>query len=149
MTAPGEKPKIIVDDDWKTRAQEEKEQLQKAAEAEKKQEGAGETEDSQPETAEAESQAEEMPIPAASFSVLITSLATQALAMLGQVPMEDGKPVLRLDHAKHFIDTLAILEEKTKGNLESSEMVMLNNVLHELRMVYVEASKHVPSTLAE
>lgn len=156
MTDQEDKPKIIVDDDWKTRAQEEKEQAQKAAEAKE----AASTEADQPqgseaeqaesqqaempqvESQQAESQQAEMPLPPASFSVLITSLATQALAMLGQIPLQDGKPILRLDHAKHHIDTLAILEEKTKGNLEAGEMVMLNNVLHDLRMAYVEASKH-------
>jgi hypothetical protein len=146
MSDQEDKPKIIVDDDWKTRAQEEKEQAQKVAEAKE----AVSTEADQPPVPEAESeqaaqQAEsqhaEMPLPPASFSVLITSLATQALAMLGQIPMPDGKPVLMLEHAKHHIDTLAVLEEKTKGNLEAGEMVMLNNVLHDLRMAYVEASK--------
>ena len=84
-------------------------------------------------------------LPPASFAVLVSSLATQTLAMLGQIPLQDGKPILRLDHAKHHIDTLAMLEEKTKGNLEASEMVMLNNVLHDLRMTYVQASKQSPA----
>ena len=175
MTDQEDKPKIIVDDDWKTRAQEEKEQLQRAAEAKTGTEdsaanptsasptsanptSANPTSDSpapasetaaQPESTAAESQQAEMPLPPASFPMLVQSLATQTLAMLGQFPMPDGKPVLMLDHAKHHIDTLAVLEEKTKGNLEAGEMVMLNNVLHDLRMAYVEASKQPPGSAAE
>jgi hypothetical protein len=123
---PDDKPKIIVDDDWKSRAQAEKEQLQKEAEAKKEPDG---------ETAAADQAGG--PLPPASFAVLVTTLATQALAMLGQIPDPEGKPTLQLDHAKHFIDTLGVLEEKTKGNLTSDESAMLTNVLHELRMIFV------------
>lgn len=139
MSEEGDKPKIIVDDDWKTRAQEEKEQLQQAAEAENEPAAVSDS-DAEPQEQSAPEPHEEMPLPPASFPTLITSIATQALAMMGQIPLQDGKPVVRLDHAKHHIDTLAILEEKTKDNLEASEMVMLNNILHELRMVYVAVS---------
>jgi hypothetical protein len=48
---------------------------------------------------------------------------------------------VRLDLAKHAIDMLGILEEKTKGNLAADEAAMLENVLHQLRLAYVEASK--------
>lgn len=145
------KPEIIIDDDWKSRAQAEKEQLQKEAEAKRKQPPAvaapdeaaaldEATEPDEPASSAAEPVAD-MPLPPASFSFLITSLATQALAAMGQIPGPDGKPVVQLEHAKHFIDTLGILEEKTKGNLEADELVMLSNVLHELRMVFVAVGK--------
>jgi len=132
------KPKIIVDDDWKSRAQTEKEQLQK--EAESKQASA--------EDAAAKPNAE-IPLPPASFPVLLTSLATQALAMLGQIPGPDEKPVVHLDHAKHIIDTIAMLEEKTKGNLSGEEMVMINNLLHELRMAYVTVQQKTADSAAQ
>jgi hypothetical protein len=162
MTEHKEEPKIIVDDDWKTKAQEEKEQLQRAAEEKAAQQGAAPDPEAdqqgagldhqadQPESAGDGSPQPEMPLPAASFSFLVTTIATQAMAMLGQIPMPDGKQVLMLDYAKHHIDTLAILQEKTKGNLEAGEMVMLNNVLHDLRMAFVAAQQQpAKSTPAE
>lgn len=133
------KPKIIVDDDWKSRAQAEKEQLQREAEAKQKSEPA-KPEAAQPEPEPAEPRPHE-PLPPASFSVLVMSLATQALASMGQIPGEDGKPVVELDHAKHFIDTLGVLEAKTKGNLAPEEAAMLDNALHELRLLFVAVGK--------
>ena len=55
--------------------------------------------------------------------------------------MIDGKTEVRLDLAKHAIDMLAVIEEKTMGNLSQQEASMLENILHQLRMAYVEASK--------
>lgn len=133
------KPKIIVDDDWKSRAQAEKEQLQQQTQS--KQSG-----DAEPTPPPSEDQSSENvppagPLPPASFTVLVTSLATQALATMGQIPGPDGKPVVELDHAKHFIDTLGVLEEKTKGNLTSDEAALLSNAVHELRLMFVMAGK--------
>ena len=48
-----------------------------------------------------------------------------------------GKPEIRLDWAKHFVDMLGVLEEKTKGNLSPQDDALLNNTLHELRMAFV------------
>jgi hypothetical protein len=147
MTEHQEVPKIIVDDDWKTKAQEEKEQLQRKAEEKAGQQAAAPgSEADEPESSGDESPHAEIPLPAASFAFLVTTIATQGMAMLGQIPMPDGKPVVMLDHAKHHIDTLAILQEKTRGNLEAGEMVMLNNVLHDLRMAYVAAQKQPASS---
>ena len=133
------KPKIIVDDDWKSRAQAEKEKLQEEAAAKQQEESnppANEP-DSSPEANTQDSP----PLPPASFAMLVTSLATQALASMGQIPGADGKPVIELNHAKHFIDTLGILEEKTKGNLSDDEAAILENALHELRLLFVMAGK--------
>ena len=137
-------PKIIIDDDWKSRAQAEKEQLQQQVEAKQKQQPAA-AQQAAPSSSRPEPEAE-MPLPPASFSFLVTSLATQALATLGQIPGEDGKPVVQLNHAKHFIDTLDVLEEKTKGNLTPDESAMLTNVLHQLRLVFVAVGKPPAST---
>ena len=60
---------------------------------------------------------------------------------MGQIPDPEGKVVFELKHAKHTIDMLAILDEKTKGNLDAEETAMMQQVLHELRMVYVAISK--------
>lgn len=81
-------------------------------------------------------------IPPASFGVLLSTLATQAMLSIGRVPNPmTGKTEVNLEMAKHFIDTLAVLEEKTKGNLTKEEGAMLEAVLHELRLEFVDASK--------
>ncbi|HRX83131.1 MAG TPA: DUF1844 domain-containing protein [Pirellulaceae bacterium] len=138
------KPKIIVDDDWKSRAQAEKEQLQREAEAKHQETRKGspttKSTSNSPEPVSHEPARHE-PLPPASFSVLVMSLATQALATMGQIPGDDGKPVVELDHAKHFIDTLGVLDEKTKGNLAPDEAAMLTNALHELRLLFVTVGK--------
>jgi len=122
------KPKLIIDDDWKTRVQAEKEQLQRTAQ----------TKEQPPQKA---TEATGQDVPAASFATLVTSLATQALMMLGQIRDPEGKALLELGHAKHLIDTLGMLQQKTAGNLTPDEAMMLENVLHELRMLYVGVSK--------
>jgi len=69
---------------------------------------------------------------------LVSTLATQSLAAMGQIPDPvEGKPVVRLDVARHFIDILSMLEEKTKGNLTAEEEQMLNGALHQLRMAHI------------
>jgi hypothetical protein len=119
--ADQQRSKIIIDEDWKSQAQAEKERLQ--AELERKQQSGGES---------------EAPVPPATFPLHITTLATQALMFLGQMPNPlTGKVELHLEQAKHFIDTLQMLQEKTKGNLTVDESQMLEQILHELRLAYV------------
>jgi Domain of unknown function (DUF1844) len=80
-------------------------------------------------------------LPPPSFSLLVASLGSQAMVALGQVPNPlDGKTEVRLDLAKHAIEMLTILEQKTKGNLAADETAMLESVLHQLRMAFVAAS---------
>lgn len=77
-------------------------------------------------------------VPPASFSVLVSMLFTQAMAALGQIPDPDtGKPTVDRMFAKHYIDTLGMLEEKTQGNLSPEEAAMLSEALHALRMTFV------------
>ena len=137
------KPKIIVDDDWKSQAQAEKEQLQQEAAAKQSQQPEAAQDEPSPPPPEA---AGHVPVPPASIEVLVSSLATQALANMGQVPGPEGKPVVQLDYAKHFIDVLGVIEEKTKGNLTPDESAMLTNVLHELRLLFVMAGKQPAET---
>jgi hypothetical protein len=57
---------------------------------------------------------------------------------MGRLPDPvEGHPVVRPDLAKHYVDLLGMLEEKTKGNLTPEESEMLGDVLHELRMAFV------------
>jgi len=117
----GDEPRIVVDDDYKQQVEQEKEQLRQ-----------------QMQDAAENAPADEMQMPPASMPVLITTLATQALSNLGQIPDPiEGKPVIRKSLAKHFIDTLAMLEEKTKGNLSEEETELLGGTLHQLRMIFV------------
>lgn len=81
------------------------------------------------------------PLPPASFSLLVQTLSLQALAALGQVPDPTGKASPpRLDLAKHTIDLLGILEDKTRGNLTAEEAALLERILHELRLAFVTLS---------
>jgi Domain of unknown function (DUF1844) len=80
------------------------------------------------------------PIPPASMNFLTLSLRTQAEVQLGLMhfgPPEE-KPAPDLDLARHSIDLLAVLQEKTKGNLTIDEQRMLENSLTELRFRYVQ-----------
>ena len=135
--AGGEKPRIIIDEDWKSQVQAEKEALAKQQEAPA----------AQPAPQEAQSPSKESahrhePLPPATLPVLITTLATQALAMMGQIPLPGmDKPEVHLEEAKHFIDLLEMLEQKTAGNRTAEESQLLENVLHELRLGYVTLSK--------
>ena len=81
-------------------------------------------------------------LPPPTFSLLVATFGSQAMVALGHIPNPlDGKTEVRLDLAKHAIDMLVIIEEKTKGNLNADEAAMLESVLHQLRMGYVAAKK--------
>jgi len=76
--------------------------------------------------------------PEPDFNFFITTLALQASIFLGQMPNPvTDKKEEDLNQAKFIIDTLAILKEKTKGNLNADETSLLENVLYELRMQYI------------
>ena len=77
------------------------------------------------------------------FRAYITSLAMQALIFLGVIPNPlSGETMEKnLDQARLLIDTLVILKEKTAGNLTKEEEDLLNTMLYELQMKFVEESK--------
>src|SRR5262249_33262809 len=78
------------------------------------------------------------PLPPATLTFLLTTIATQAMIALGQVPNPiTGKAEFRPQQAKHYVDTLAMLDEKTKGNRTPEESTLLTDILHQLRMAYV------------
>lgn len=80
-------------------------------------------------------------MPEISFSTFIFSLNSSALVHLGL--LEDpslGAKTKNLIVAKQTIDILGMLEEKTRGNLETDEEHLLKNILHDLRMMYVKES---------
>lgn len=78
------------------------------------------------------------------FERFMASLYMSAMLQLGMMHEEGGQPRIDLIGARQTIDTLGLLQEKTKGNLTSAESNFLQNCLYELRMAYVE----VTNTLA-
>src|SRR6185312_9849717 len=84
----------------------------------------------------------EMPLPPADFSFLVSSLMFQAQMELGLLHFgeENNRPEPNLPRAKHSIDLLGALEEKTKGNLTLEEERLLANGLTELRYRFVQVS---------
>jgi hypothetical protein len=74
------------------------------------------------------------------FDKFTASLYMTALLQLGLAAPEGAKPEVDLMGARQTIDTLALLQEKTKGNLTSGEEGMLQNCLYELRMAYLEVT---------
>jgi hypothetical protein len=70
--------------------------------------------------------------------MLVVTMATQAMALLGQgVDPETNEPAANLPLARHHIDLLVMLEEKTEGNRTEEETVLLSNLLHQLRLLCV------------
>lgn len=119
--------KIIIDEDWKQRAQKEKEVL-------KEQEKAEHEKDQPPHP--------ELPEP--DFQSLVSMLATQAFYALGVIrPEEDQDNEIEPDWAiaKFNIDMLGMLEGKCKGNLADDEANLLKGTLDQLRMVFVQLSQ--------
>jgi hypothetical protein len=122
--------KIIIDEDWKTEAQREKEKLAAQEESQKKE--------------AQEDQRPPGPLPKGNFAALISMLTTQALFALGLIQVkgqEERKPDLEM--ARYNIDLLETLQEKTKGNLTKEEEKVLKNTISEIRMGYVKISEKI------
>ncbi len=76
------------------------------------------------------------------FTSFVMSLATQVLVQLGEMPPPTGMEIPRdLDSARQTIDILTMLQTRTRGNLSSEEVRFLEEVLHSLRMSYINAKK--------
>ena len=123
--------KIIIDEDWKSQVEAERAEAAKAKPAAEPAEV--------PAAAEASSDSADPQMPPASFELLLTTLATEAFVALGVVPHPaTGKTEPRRNQAKFFIDTVDVLRQKTAGNLTASEQQVLDSLLHQLRMVFIE-----------
>ncbi len=81
------------------------------------------------------------------FGAFVLSLSTSAAVHLGLVPSAEGgeAPAPNLELARQTIDILEMLEAKTQGNLEADEAKLLEGILYELRMHFVEAGKKKPA----
>lgn len=130
MSGEEEAPKIHIDSDWKQQAQAEKQKL-----------------DNQTKESGGKGGSEAGSLPPANFETLLTTLATQALFAMGAVPdPRTGQRIAHLDLARHHIDMLTVIEEKTKGNLSDEESNTLATTLFELRQRYVQLANSARST---
>ncbi len=77
------------------------------------------------------------------FSTHVLSLASSAMVALGEIPApgEEGPAPIDLESAKHLIDVLAMLEVKTKGNLNEAEQKVLSSLINDLRVKFVDARR--------
>jgi hypothetical protein len=81
-------------------------------------------------------------MPEVTFMAFIMSLNTSALFHLGEIAdPQTGEKLIDFSLARHAIDTLVLLQEKTKGNLDSDESEMLKNLLYDVKMRFVQVVK--------
>lgn len=125
-----EEKKIIIDEDWKSQVEAEKEAAKSASEP---------TSD---EAAAAAGEGQMPPMPPASYMMHISMLASEAMMSMGQMPHPaTGETGVHPEQAKYLIDTIAMLCEKTKGNVSAEETQGVEQLLHQLRMAYVAIPK--------
>ena len=150
-----ETPSLQIDTDWKKQAQAEKRKLAE-------QQAAARAAKAPPVLPSASSPAAAAVAPAAStvapgarrgrggretpppgFASLVQSVMTQVLYYLGEIAAQGGQPMMDLDLAKHHLDTLTMLEEKTKNNLNVGEQRMLDAALYETRSRFISVASQL------
>jgi hypothetical protein len=121
--------RIIIDEDWKSQVERERETLQH---------GPGDAQPGESSVASVGA-ATTGEMPEVGFDLLVSMLITPALLALGQV-VDPRQPALPVDlpQARLYIDLLAVLQERTRGNLSADEDQMLEAWINQLRMFYVE-----------
>ena len=110
---------------------------------EEKEEAAAEVKEEKERKGEAkEQEAERAPLPEVNFNSLIFSLSSSVLLHLGEIAdPQSGEKKLDIALAKHTIDIIAMLKEKTQGNLTEEEEKFLESILTDLRLRYVKAAE--------
>jgi len=117
---------LHVDEDWKKAVAEEKARA-RAEHEHRRADDAG--------------QAETRPLPEPNMQVFLAGLYTQTLVALGEMESPlTGKKQRNVAEAAYLIDTIAMLQQKTRGNLAGDEASYVQNVLTDLRMRYVRSS---------
>lgn len=129
---PQDDARLQVDADWKAQARAEKEKLAQEVEAQQAAGGPGE-------------------LPEADFKTLVSMLVSQALLYMGAIPADPatGQRILHPDMARHNIDLLAMLEEKTKGNLDEEDKELLSGSVVELRQYFVQLTQQLAAQRAK
>ncbi len=121
--------KLYVDEDWKSQVEAEREAARHAE--------AAPTADSAEPTGAARG-----PMPPADLVFLIGTLHLQAAIALGLMPNPVTKKTeVQLEQAKHSIDLLSVLQQKTEGNRTAEETSTLEAVLNELRWAFITVSE--------
>jgi len=133
-----EKGFVIKDRRRFTEEAEAGEDARKESEAAPKEEPKAETaQEPGPEAGEDE----KTPFPEVTMATFIFSLSSSALVHLGEIPdPSTNQSSVDLGIAKQIIDTLGMLQDKTKGNLDPDEDRLLRSVLYDLRMRYIQKS---------
>ncbi len=123
----GEK-KIFIDEDWKSKVEREREETRHKVE----------------ETAAADPNEDPNQAALSLFDYLVSTLAAQTMMALGLVP-EEGQTQVMVDlaGARHLIDSLMMLREKTKGNLSADEEANLSEAISELQRVFAVRATQV------
>jgi len=159
-----EKPGLHIDLDWKKQAQEEKKRLEEE-EKKRAEERAGATSAAATPAAVVPGAAgagmtaptpgagsrraaraagkQGRELPPASIATLSQSLVTQTLYYLSDSAARSGDEMANMDMAKHLIDTLGVLEDKTQGHLTPEEQEYLNTALYEARMRFIAVAGQV------
>ena len=121
--------KLIIDEDWKSQVEAEKEAAQRAKESSTSAES----------EAESEAPADRRgPLPPADLAFLVGTMYMQGAIALGLLPNPvTSKQEVQPEQAQHTIDLLTMLQQKTEGNRTAEETEGLETVLHELRLAYV------------
>lgn len=132
-----EEPKIFIDEDWKSQVDREREEALQQQET--------------PEPKDSPDEQGEAPDDTSLFEVMFSGMAAQAMMALGLMAEEGQKEVMvDLGLAKHLIDTMAMLQEKTKGNLTEREEASLGQAVSELQRAFsVRAQQAQESALRQ
>ena len=101
------------------------------------------------ENSELQQDEEQFPLPPPSFTFLILSMRAQVEMQLGLMAYGEEKPEPNLPIARHTIDTMAVLQEKTKGNLSMEEQRLLENSITELRFRFVQVSEETAKATSQ
>jgi hypothetical protein len=126
MAEQNEPKKVIIDEDWKSQAQKEKEKLEEKVEQ------------------EVAKEQERPEMPPVSFEGLVSFFATQAYFALGLIRSKEDQDKQfepDLEAARYHIDMLGLIEQKCKGNMTAEEEQLLKGTLSQLRMFFVSIAK--------
>jgi hypothetical protein len=160
-----EKPGLHIDLDWKKQAQEEKKRLEEEEKRRAEERASAAAAPAAPAAvvaggavgapaspmsaaaaggrARARGPRGERELPPAGIPSLAQSLVTQTMYYLGDSAARTGDEASNMDMAKHLIDTLGVLEEKTQGRLDPEEQQILDTALYEARMRFIAVAGQV------